>query len=417
MEGEKKGLTPEEKAAAIRDVDRELAELEKVVPDQGGFRVTKPAELLDVISARDLQKLDIPPAEFIIRDFLPLGLALLGAPAKSYKSYMCLDMALCICRGFDFLGFRTKKCACLYMDLESTRRRPKSRMEQILKGELAPDDLYIVTKAPPLGKGFEERVREEKAGHPEIGLVIVDVFKKIRPSAKKYTDPYERDYEDYGLVKSLADELSIAILLVTHTTKMKHPEDPFNELSGSAGTMGSIDAAMVIKKENREDETAKLYITGRDLESQCYEMKFNKQTFRWEMQGTHKDMEQMRAECEYRNSPIVRTVKILLDQNDGHWKGTASDMIKASYCFRNGCIHDKPQQVGTEINRFISFFKKLDNIGFHREITKKTSLLEFWYFDTTITTVPTVPTDTTFPASEWEYCGKMRFDDIGGNGW
>ena len=75
---------------------------------------------------------------------------------------MCLDMALCICRGFDFLGFRTKKCACLYMDLESTRRRPKSRMEQILKGELAPDDLYIVTKAPPLGKDLRNGYGNKK---------------------------------------------------------------------------------------------------------------------------------------------------------------------------------------------------------------------------------------------------------------
>lgn len=33
MEGEKKGLTPEEKAAAIRDIDRELAELDKTAPD------------------------------------------------------------------------------------------------------------------------------------------------------------------------------------------------------------------------------------------------------------------------------------------------------------------------------------------------------------------------------------------------
>lgn len=36
MEGEEKGLTPEEKAAAIREIDRELAELDNKTPDSIG---------------------------------------------------------------------------------------------------------------------------------------------------------------------------------------------------------------------------------------------------------------------------------------------------------------------------------------------------------------------------------------------
>lgn len=320
---------------------------------------------LDSTTAKDLQGLNLPPVEFIVENFLPFGLVLLGAPPKSFKSYMCLDMCLCVCRGFDFMGFKTQKQACLYMDLESTLRRPKSRIEQILQGAEAPDNLHFVTDAKPIGKGFEQQLAQMIEAHPEIKVVVVDVFKKIRPPKKAGIDPYERDYEDYGVIKALADRLGLAIILVTHTTKMKHPDDPFNELSGSAGTMGSVDVAMVIKKEKRNDNTAKLYITGRDLEEQCYEMKFNKQAFRWEKLGAVSDLEKKRIEDEYITSPVIKTVIRLIDQNGGKWSGSAKDIISASKYFQGCKVDCDDKRVGKELAKFSEQLAKWDFIEFH----------------------------------------------------
>ena len=87
---------------------------------------------------------------------------------------------------------------------------------------------------------------------------------------------------------------------------MKHPDDPFNELSGSSGTMGSIDVAMVIKKESREDKTAKLYITGRDLKDQCYEIEFDKEAFRWNKLGTHREISLTATGKEQRRSLLMQ---------------------------------------------------------------------------------------------------------------
>ena len=333
----------------------------------GAIVPAKPRDHFDMISAKELQGLDIPPLEFIVDEFLPLGLTLLGAPPKSFKSYMCLQMCLCICQGFDFMGFKTQKCDCLYLDLESTRRRPKNRIDQILQGAEAPDNLHIVTTTGIMGKGFEEDLRQAKADFPGLKVVVVDVFKKIRPPAKKSIDPYERDYEDYGSIKAIADELGLAIILVTHTTKMKHPDDPFNELSGSSGTMGSIDVAMVIKKESREDKTAKLYITGRDLKDQCYEIEFDKEAFRWNKLGTHKDMEQLRLEYAYRNSPVVNTIKKLVAEHNGHWSGTVKEIIGASKYFKGMQIYDDPGKVGKEIRKFARWLAEWDFIEFHED--------------------------------------------------
>ena len=326
----------------------------------------KKGKALDMITASDLQDLEIPPLEFVVENFLPLGLMLLGAPPKSYKSYMCLDMALSICQGLDFLGFKTQKHGVLYLDLESTKRRPKTRIEQILKGKKAPNNLYIATESEILGKGFEEQIESAIKEHPDIKVVIVDVFKKIRPAGTKNKDGYDRDYEDYGRVKSVSDKLGIVIVLVTHTTKMKCENDPFNELTGSSGTMGSIDVAMVIKKEKRDDETAKLYITGRDLQQQCYEMKFNQENFRWQMLGEHRDVEKLRKELEYKTSPIIKTIKKLIEQNNGKWTGTVSDIINASKYFDGCCIFDKPQQVGQKITAYEDLLHNMDCIDIHR---------------------------------------------------
>ena len=86
------------------------------------------------------------------------------------------------------------------MDLESTRRRPKTRIAQILKGATPPDNLHIVVKAKPIGKGFEEQLRQKIAEHPEIKVEVVDVFMKIRPPKKTAADPYKRGYVGYGVL-------------------------------------------------------------------------------------------------------------------------------------------------------------------------------------------------------------------------
>ena len=84
------------------------------------------------------------------------------------------------------MGFKTQKCDCLYLDLESTRRRPKNRRRSdIARGRGSGQSSDIVTTTGIMGKGFEEDLRQAKADFPGLKVVVVDVFKKIRPPAKK----------------------------------------------------------------------------------------------------------------------------------------------------------------------------------------------------------------------------------------
>ena len=352
----------------------------------------------NTISGEELQNLEIPPIEFIVENILTPGLALLGAPPKTCKSFMCLQMCLAICRGKDFMGFHTEQHDCLYLDLESSFGRPKKRAKQILNGEPIPKNFFISTESEPMGKGFEESFRAELEKHPTIKVVIIDVFKKIRPGARRGVDPYDRDYEDYGAIKALADEYHLAIILVTHTTKMKHPDDPFNELIGSAGTLGSVDVAMVIKKESRDAETAKLYVSGKDVEDQCYEIRFDGKRHIWEKLGTSQEVEAQRLREEYENNNTIKTIRKLVQQGGGHWEGTASDIIDASRYFAGCQIHEDAAKVGKQLRKYTQQLHDLDAIIYSVGSSRADGKRVLTFASNNPFTVPSVPSVLTVPS-------------------
>lgn len=332
----------------------------------GAIKQSKPIPKLVSITAAELQKLDIPPIEYLVDKILPIGLSMLGAPSKYFKSYMALGLCVCICKGIKFLGYDTKKCSCLYLDLESTKRRPKSRINQILKGEGAPDNLHILTgtdKVTTIGNGFKEQMEQFIVEHPEIRLIVIDVFQKVRGAAKRNQTGYDRDYDDFGVVKELADQYNIGILLIHHTRKMKDPSDVFNELSGSVGVMGALDAAWVISKDDRYSDEATLHITGRDMESIKLKIRFNRKTFQWEFIGTEEDIEVQRLQAAYDQSPVIATIKKLIQQNNGRWEGSAGDIIKASQFFPGCKIYDDSSMVGKTINRFEPMLYGIEDIS------------------------------------------------------
>lgn len=311
------------------------------------------------VTAAELDKMDIPPIEWIVEKILPVGLSMIGAPSKYYKSYMALGLCVAICNGGKFLDFDCHKHACLYLDLESTKRRPKSRLDQIM-GPFAekPDNLHIITGTDDpgrIGDGFEAQIEYKLSEYPDIKLIIVDVFQMIRQPAKKNQSGYDRDYDDFKALKQIADKHNIGLMLIHHTRKMKDPSDVFNELSGSVGVMGALDCAWVITKDDRYSEEGTLHITGRDMESQKLKIRFNKKTFQWEYIGTEEDIDLQRLQAEYDQSPIVETVKKLLKQASGHWEGSASD-IKSASKYLNCEIYDDVRKIGSLINKYEPMF-------------------------------------------------------------
>lgn len=364
-----------------RRIDRAVSEIierrgdnrARAVCDGGRARPLKEFKPIKAVTAAELKKMDIPPIEWLIDEILPVGLSMIGAPSKYYKSYMSLEICIAICNGKKFLSFNSTKHACLYLDLESTKRRPKNRLKQILKEEDFPENLYVITGTDGIGRigeGFEAQIEYQLKQHPEIRLVIVDVFQMIRQPAKHNQSGYDRDYEDFKVLKQIADKHNIGLMLIHHTRKMKDPTDVFNELSGSVGVMGALDCAWVITKGDRYAEEGTLHITGRDMETQKLKIRFNKKSFQWEYIGTVEEVEGQRLMNEYEKSPIVETIRKLVKQGNGHWEGSATDIVEASKYL--GCqVNDDVRKVGSLINKYEGLFWAVDGLSLDGDRTGK----------------------------------------------
>ncbi len=305
---------------------------------------------LKVISAPDLQRANLPPVHFLIEGILPDGTSLLTAASKIGKSWMVLDLGLCQAAGKPFMGHNTNQCGVLYLALEDSLHRLQNRMNKILGGKPAPEQFYFTTEAPKLDNGLLETLDEHINQHPDTKLIIIDTLQKIRGQALPREAAYAQDYREMETIKAHMDKRGVSCLFVHHNRKMKDDSDPFNMISGTNALMGAADTIWTITKENRDDDEATLHITGRDVEQSDTVIRFDKNIWRWEPVGEATQLEEERARAEYNKSPIVQTIKKLLEQSpDRRWNGTAKDLMEAGKYIARTYLAVDNQRLGYDI--------------------------------------------------------------------
>jgi len=269
----------------------------------------------EVVSAAELAKKSYPPVTFLVDGILPPGFALLSAPPKSGKSWLALYLCLCVASGKPFLGFETHQCATLYAGLEDSFQRLQGRTEKLL-GESVPPDCYLVTEACQIGAGLTDRIRAFKKAHPDLGLVVLDLFARVRDAESHSKNAYRSDYGEAAALKKVADELKICILAVTHNRKMRDETDVFNNISGTTGLFGAADTGMILQKERREDKRAQLHISGKDVEMQSLRIEQD-ENLRWRRADMTQEEIDRREQDNFEADPLVKTIIELLNESPG----------------------------------------------------------------------------------------------------
>lgn len=289
----------------------------------------KAAPTLNTISAAALQEKDIPPIRFVVEGLLPAGLNILASPPKYGKSWLVLALCLAVSIGTRFLGYKTNPCGCLYLALEDSERRLKGRMNKLLGGIKASERFHFATAANPIDAGLFDELDAFLKEHSDTGLIVVDTLQRVRGASHGKEGAYAADYREVGALKAFADRHNVSLLLVHHLRKMKDEGDPFNMISGTNGIMGAADTTIVLTKEKRGDSTATMSVVGRDVESNDMVLRFNKDTCYWENMGDADWFAQEQSRQEYQESPIVWTIKKLLEQSPEGWAGTAQQLLEA----------------------------------------------------------------------------------------
>ena len=147
---------------------------------------------------------DLPPIVNLVEGLLTKGLGGFSAKSKLGKSWMALQLAVDLACGNNFLGFSTKKCGVLYIDLENTPSLTQDRLRQILDGRDAPKNLYFAHEYNLMGEGFEEDLMDFMKGHPDVKFVVIDVFQKVKRGKQQNQTDYESDYEILTVLKGIA---------------------------------------------------------------------------------------------------------------------------------------------------------------------------------------------------------------------
>ena len=271
---------------------------------------------LDVIHADELMDKQFENTGALIDGFIGRGVYLLAGSPKIGKSWLVLWLAHRVCLGEDVWEFKSRQCDVLYISLEDPERRIQSRVAEITRGETG--NLWFATETELMGRGFEEQISGFLFEHPDVKFIIVDTLQKVRQlRADQYS--YAGDYEVISQMKSLADRFGITILLVHHTRKAG-AADPFSTISGTTGLSGGVDGSLVMLKDERMDNRAKLYTTGRDTLDMELELIFDRTSSTWQFLGYGG-----KERIQKRDRLLSEVNDFLTDE--GQFHGTASELL------------------------------------------------------------------------------------------
>ena len=234
------------------------------------------------VKLADLMRMEFPAIKYVVPGYVAEGLTVLAGAPKIGKSWMALNLAVAVAGGSQALGsIPCPQADVLYIALEDNPRRMQKRAE-ILQCPI-PDGLEVDFDWPLIGGGCEDKIREWAARRPNPGMVVIDVFNRVRPPKKGSAQQYDIDYQDMAPLQKLAGELGLAIVLVHHTRKMQ-AEDPFDTVSGTRGITGAADTILVLCKLP-DAILPTLYGRGRDIEEIEKAVQFNGAFGTWQLDG------------------------------------------------------------------------------------------------------------------------------------
>ncbi len=225
---------------------------------------------LELISSVEIMNTPIKKQQFIVDGMIYPGIHILSGDLKIGKSWMMLDMCLAVAKDEDFLGRKTEQGQVVYMALEDTFISLQSRMYELT--DEPSENLFFTLLANSIGIGLEEDLQECKKMFPNLKMIVIDTLQKIR---NNIDTKYGADYQELSVLKSIADQLGIAILLVHHNRKARDSNQN-NLISGTNGIAGCADGLLVF---TRNGENAKLHISGRGAPS--LELNLQREKFKW----------------------------------------------------------------------------------------------------------------------------------------
>lgn len=201
------------------------------------------------------------------------GRAVIGAPSKSYKSMLALNMAYDLAEGTPVFGhFPIKQAySVLIIEQEIGEYRLQERMLKIhgaRRGDLAGQNIHFASKDLTVNlhtpDGLIKICAHIEAAKPQI--VFFDPLRKLHSKGENSSDDMVAIFRN---VEALSQKYGIAVVMVHHTGKpneLLSPDSP-HSLRGSSEIFGDTDSGIMMRKPIPHDKyTVQLTFTLRSAE-------------------------------------------------------------------------------------------------------------------------------------------------------
>lgn len=223
----------------------------------------------------ELLETEFPEPQWVIRELLPEGLAIVFSPAKVGKSFLLGAACAAVANGLIFIrGFLTAGAGVLYLDLEQGEAMAQARWLSILGSKPRPERLRTAFRWPRMDRGGLGKLDEFLTIHPDVRLVVVDVLAMFWPERGKSGDnAYIWEYRVLSQIRELAQRHAVAVMLVHHTNRST-PKDPLDRANGTQAMTGVPETIWVLSRQ-RNSDAGELYVTGRYVQEQTLEMRFD----------------------------------------------------------------------------------------------------------------------------------------------
>ena len=284
--------------------------------DLGEWKETKPAPIkqLEAESLASLSGRHVDAPVYVVDELIANGITILASPPKFGKSWMCMDLAISVANGTEFMGLSTHKEGVIYLALEDGDYRLQERGRKVAGDRPIPSNLYLVKEAPILQDGLLPMLNSLVESCESVGMIIIDTLQKIRGMAGKTEGVYGYDYRELGQLHKYALDNNLAVVLVHHLNKGGDDNDFVGRLNGSTGISGAADSIITLSRSKRGDRETKMSITGRDIVERTLILEMDWGRYRWTILGEEHEVADRKDELEFSNDPLVKTIQFRLDE-------------------------------------------------------------------------------------------------------
>lgn len=240
------------------------------------------SKTVGVINGLDIASMTFPDPVWVVDGLLPVGFAILAGPPKKGKSWLALELAEAVCSGGTFVDRKARQGRALYVALEDSPRRIQDRLNKQGWSRAALENvdflfaadfrrMFSGKDASTLFAAFVEQ--------SDYLLVVVDTLG--RAFAVKDWNDAAQITATLSPLQEVAAGAGKLILGIDHHGKGRgFNPDPIQDIVGSISKGGVSDTILGLYREPGKPG-AKLVTTGRDIEEQTLELRFDAFTGRW----------------------------------------------------------------------------------------------------------------------------------------